>query len=293
MSDRFCLHYMHKLIYFLKKIYIPLIFLLIEIIAIAVYAGSTPYSQSRMLSINHYVTGWTQRLFTEVSGYFALRNDNIALTEHIAELENKLNAYQSLIQEQVDISVDLQSSQYIAARIVSNSINRPHNYIVVNKGLSDGVRIGMSVLSAEGFAVGSITNCSQNFSIASSILNTSLKISARLSEDGSMGLANWRGGDAHIMEFSDITKYAQISVGDTVEAIDFSEYFPSGTIIGTIESFELNDDQTMYNCRLKIAADMSRINNVILVDNHSIDEVRRLKSEPEPTPNPDEYNIEN
>ena len=169
---------------------------------------------------------------------------------------------------------------YVAAKVVSNSLNKQQNYLVVNKGLDDNVRIGMSVLSPEGYAVGYITNCSQKFSIATSILSTSLKISSRLTTDRSMCLAYWRGGDATEFQVTDISKYAKFEKGETVEAMDFSEYFPSGTIIGTVESIEMNDDQTMYNCTLRLAADFSRIDNVILVDNRDIDQVRVLKREP-------------
>lgn len=273
---------MHRLIYFFKQIYIPAIFIIVEVAALLFYATSTPYSQSRLMTINHYVTGWSDNLFTQVSSYFHLREDNIVLNERIAELENRINAYKSQLPEDVEIGVDLQSHQYITGKVVSNSLNRTQNYIVINKGLNDNVRIGMSVLSPEGYAVGYITNCSQNFSIALSILNTSFNVSSRLSKDRSMGLVSWDGGDPHTVNFTDVSKYAQIDVGDSVEAIDFSEYFPSGTVIGTIESMEMNEEATMYNCKLRLAADIARIDNIILVDSRDIDEVRHLKTEPTP-----------
>lgn len=271
---------MHKLIYFLKQIYIPVIFIILEITALAFYSTSSPYSQSRLMSINHYVTGWSGNIFLQMRSYFNLRKDNAMLNERIAELENRLNAYKSQLPADVEISVDLQSHQYITGKVVSNTLNRPQNYIVINKGLSDNVRIGMSVLSPEGYAVGYITNCSQNFSIAQSILNTSFNISSRLSKDRSMGLVSWSGGSPHIAKFTDVSKYATINIGDTVEAIDFSEYFPSGTIIGTVESMEMNDEQTMYTCTIRFAADVARIDNVLLVDGRDVDEVRHLKTEP-------------
>ena len=271
---------MHKLIYFLKQIYIPVIFIILEITALAFYSTSSPYSQSRLMSINHYVTGWSGNIFLQMRSYFNLRKDNAMLNERIAELENRLNAYKSQLPANVEISVDLQSHQYITGKVVSNTLNRPQNYIVINKGLSDNVRIGMSVLSPEGYAVGYITNCSQNFSIAQSILNTSFNVSSRLSKDRSMGLVSWTGGNPHLAKFSDVSKYATINIGDTVEAIDFSEYFPSGTIIGTVESMEMNDEQTMYTCTIRFAADIARIDNVLLVDGRDVDEVRHLKTEP-------------
>ena len=271
---------MHKLIYFLKQIYIPVIFIILEITALAFYSTSSPYSQSRLMSINHYVTGWSGNILLQMRSYFNLRKDNAMLNERIAELENRLNAYKSQLPTDVEISVDLQSHQYITGKVVSNTLNRPQNYIVINKGLSDNVRIGMSVLSPEGYAVGYITNCSQNFSIAQSILNTSFNVSSRLSKDRSMGLVSWNGGNPHLAKFSDVSKYATINIGDTVEAIDFSEYFPSGTIIGTVESMEMNDEQTMYTCTIRFAADIARIDNVLLVDGRDVDEVRHLKTEP-------------
>lgn len=273
---------MHKLIYFFKKIYVPLLFIILEVVAISLYATSSPYSQARTLAISHHVVGWANGLFSGLKGYLTLRHDNIALTERIAELESRLNAYREQLPENFELGIDLHSDQYIAGKVVSNSVNRLQNYIVVNKGLSDGVRIGMSVLSAQGYAVGSITNCSDNFSIAASLLNTSVRVSARLAEDKSMGLVYWQGGDSQIAQFNNVPKYAKIEVGDIVEAIDFSEYFPNGTILGSVESAVLNEDQTMYNCIIRLAADMSRIDNVILVDGQDIDQVRRLKSEPYP-----------
>ena len=271
---------MHKLIHFLKLVYIPVIFIVLEITALVCYSTSSPYSQSRLMSINHYITGWSGNIFLQMRNYFNLRKDNAILNERIAELENRLNAYKSQLPNNVEIGVDLQSHQYMTGKVVSNSLNRTQNYIVIDKGLSDNVRIGMSVLSPEGYAVGYITNCSQNFSIAQSILNTSFNISSRLSKDRSMGLVSCSGGSPHIAKFTDVSKYAVINVGDTVEAIDFSEYFPSGTIIGTVESMEMNDEQTMYTCTIRFAADIARIDNVLLVDGRDVDEVRHLKSEP-------------
>lgn len=282
---------MHKLIYFVKKIYVPLIFLALEIVAISLYATSSPYSQARMLSLSHRLTGWSSRVFTEVGGYMSLRKENVALTERIAELESYLNTYRTRYPEAIHTDVDLSPSLYIAGKVVSNTLNRTQNYLVINKGVDDNVRIGMSVLSADGYAVGYITNCSQNYSIATSILSTSFKISACLSQDRSMGIVYWSGDDVNILTMSDVSKYASFDIGDSVEALDFSEYFPKGTILGTVEGKEMNDDETMYICHLRLAADMSRLDNVILVDNRDVEQVQLLKKEPVSTFSAVDYEV--
>lgn len=275
---------MHKLIYFIKKIYIPFLFLAVEVMAIYYYSTSTPYSQSRLSGLSYYLCGWSGSLFTKLGNYLSLEQDNVALNERIAELESLLSNYQTLYPQTVQTELDLSPNMYVPAKVVSKTLNRSVNYFVVNKGIDDNVRIGMSVLSPEGYAVGYITNCSQNFSIAVSLLSTSFKVSARLSEDRSMGTVYWSGGDIHTLQMSDISKYAVFEEGETVEAIDFSEYFPSGTILGTVESKQMNDEQTMFSCTLRIAADLSRIDNVILVDNREVEQVRILKQEPVASP---------
>ena len=275
---------MHKLIYFIKKIYIPFLFLAVEVMAIYYYSTSTPYSQSRLSGLSYYLCGWSGSLFTKLGNYFSLEQDNVALNERIAELESLLSNYQTLYPQTVQTELDLSPNMYVPAKVVSKTLNRSVNYFVVNKGIDDNVRIGMSVLSPEGYAVGYITNCSQSFSIAVSLLSTSFKVSARLSEDRSMGTVYWSGGDIHTLQMSDISKYAVFEEGETVEAIDFSEYFPSGTILGTVESKQMNDEQTMFSCTLRIAADLSRIDNVILVDNREVEQVRILKQEPVASP---------
>lgn len=256
--------------------------MVVELAAFILYATSTPYMQSRLKRFEYVISGWSDNLFSQMKSYLYLRRDNIALTERIAELESRINAYQTQMPEGVEVELDLRDNEYITGKVVSNSLNLPQNYIVINKGVNDNVRIGMSVLSPEGYAVGYVTNCSEDFSIALSILNTSFNVSSRLSKDRSIGLVSWNGVDHQLVQFTDVSKYANIAIGDSVEALDFSDYFPSGTIIGIVESMELNDDQTMYSCQLRLAADIARIDNVILVDCRHIDQVRRLKSEPTP-----------
>ncbi|MBQ7855784.1 MAG: rod shape-determining protein MreC [Alistipes sp.] len=271
---------MHKLLYFIRKTYVAIIFVILEIIAIRSYAYSTPYTQARLLKASHSVVRGMHSAIQGVGEYFSLRRQNIMLTERIAELENRLDAIESA---NPDIEFEVTAMHrydYIAARVVSNSINRPQNFITIDKGLNDGVKLNMAVLSPEGYAVGSIVNCSENFSIAKSLLNNTFKVGGRLSEDGSIGTLHWNGGDAQMAIFDEVSKYANINEGDMVVASGFSYYFPPEVIIGTIESVEFPENRTTYDCRVRLAADFSRLSNVILVSNNMADEAQSLDSTP-------------
>lgn len=276
---------MHRLIYFIRRTYVAIIFVVLEIVAIRYYAYSTPYTQAQLLAGSNYVVRHIHNSLHGVKHYFSLRSENIRLTERIAELENRLDAvseFESAMKEQIGNEAG-HRYEYTPARVVSNSINRAQNYITIDKGFNQGVAINMAVLSPEGYAVGTIVNCSENFSIARSLLNTSFRVSARLAVDGSIGSVHWNGGNSQMADFDDVTKYARIEQGDLVVAAGFSHYFPSGVIIGKVEKATLRENATSYDCRIRLAADMSRLSNVLLVKNNAAVEAQTLEENPYPT----------
>lgn len=58
-----------------------------------------------------------------------------------------------------------------------------------------------------------------------------------------------------------------------------SERLPDGVTIGTIEECELNSTKSAYSAVIAIAADMSRLDNVLIVENTHYGELEELKQE--------------
>ena len=274
---------MYRLLYFIKKTYVAIIFIVLEIVAIRAYAHSTPYTQSRLLGLSNRVFGSVYDAMDNMSYYFSLHKENVRLTARIAELENELDACREMLPERADsVAESMHKYEYIAAGVISNSINRPQNFITLDKGFNDGVNIEMAVLSPEGFVVGYVVNCSENYSVAMTLLNTDMRASGRLLSDGSAGSVHWSGGDPAVVDFDDVSKYASLKEGEIVVTTGFSHYFPEGLTIGTVESFEMNASQTTFCARVRLAADMARLHNVLLVNNRAADEVRALEAMPRP-----------
>jgi len=57
----------------------------------------------------------------------------------------------------------------------------------------------------------------------------------------------------------------------------FSRYFPADVLIGWVESAQLNETKTAYTVRVRLAAEMSRLNEVILVADRDRYEIRKLQ----------------
>ena len=269
---------MHKLLLFIRKTAVAIVFVILEIIAIRCYAYSTPYTQARLLVWSNTVVGYVHSAFAGVSNYFTLRKENIRLTEHIATLENRIRALEAALpEEQQQVEGVLQRYEYLSARVISSTTNRSRNFITLNKGFRDGVSADMAVMTPEGYAVGVVVDCSENFAVAKTLLNVDFRIGGVLAEDGSHGSIVWGGEDSQIINFVELSKYAKVNEGDLVRAAGFSHYFPSEAVIGNVEAMSIANNGTSYNCKVRLAAEMGRLFNVVLVRNTGAGEAQALE----------------
>jgi rod shape-determining protein MreC len=84
-----------------------------------------------------------------------------------------------------------------------------------------------------------------------------------------------------VVDFVEVSKYAKIERGDTVNVAGFSHYFPRGVRVGTVEEVELAENGTSFSCKVRLAADMGRLYNVVLVRNTQAGEARELEEKRE------------
>lgn len=83
--------------------------------------------------------------------------------------------------------------------------------------------------------------------------------------------------DPHVVVLGELSKYADPQPGDEVVTTGFSQYFPEDVLIGEVESAELNETRTAYTVRVRLAAEMSRLTDVVLVGNRDLYEIRELQ----------------
>ena len=132
---------MLKLVEFIKKVYLPLLFVVLEIVAIHYYAHSNSYAEARLLSTSNSIVGGVYGSISGVSEYFGLRKRNRVLLDEMAALQNELTRYrESEVYKELDsLGAEVETKfSYMTARVVRNTVNRQHNYLTLNKGQRDG-----------------------------------------------------------------------------------------------------------------------------------------------------------
>ena len=289
---------MYKLIEFIRSIYVVVLFIAVEAIAIGHYARSTHYARARLLAKATQVVGAGHDALAGIRRYFRLERENRDLLEYTARLQERLSAYETADKTLFEITAEapttdslatgadetpdaiqriLNDPQYrtLTAAVISSTISKPENFFVLNRGTRDGVKREMAVISASGAIVGYVVHCTKGYSIALSVLSSSFRTSGMLSGSSYRGSIYWDGADPHTVLMGDLSKYADPQPGREIET-NGSLFFPDGVKIGRILDAQLDETGTTYTVRVELDARLSGLSHVILVENRDLDEIHSL-----------------
>lgn len=270
---------MYRLIEFIKRIYVIVLFLLLEGVALWNYAQSSPYTEAKILSRTTAVGGAISSTISSVEHFFSLSEMNRTLTERVAELNHQVEVLTSEVDGVVDGCDAVQYDphfKYHPARVVSMTTSRQRNFVVLDRGFEDGITKDMGVVTPDNKLVGYVVSCSEHYSVVQPMLSVEFSTGGRLVENDHVCVIRWSGKSKYLVEAVELSVYSEPKEGMEVEVS--SERLPSGVLIGKIVGFELNSAKSAYSADIEIAADISRLDNVLIVENSHAKELEELKN---------------
>ncbi|MBR4215858.1 MAG: rod shape-determining protein MreC [Bacteroidales bacterium] len=272
---------MDSLFRFLKKIYFQIIFIALEVVALILAIGGDAKRNSVFCTSANFVTGRIYDAAWTYVRYFNLREENAMLMEQLSNVRRKNSDFYvsdtATFRNHADSTGKLKY-RFITASVLKNSINQKNNFMTLDVGEKQGVRPDMAVVSAAG-AVGIVVNTSENFSLAISLLNNKVGISAKLKNSNFYGKLNWTGEDYHTAILHEIPNHVTLQVGDTVVTSGYSAIFPPNIPVAVIESFERNSDDNFYSIKVKITTDLKCLAEVFVIENLMQEEQYQLEQQ--------------
>ncbi|MFH0842393.1 MAG: rod shape-determining protein MreC [Bacteroidota bacterium] len=259
---------MRNLLNFLAKYNNLIIFLILEGIAFYLLGTENDYHNSSMVKGVRGITRGLEQRINNTRSYFRLREINQVLASENVRLKNtieQLTPKEDFLFFSVSDSDRRQQYRYTTARVIDNSINRQKNFFTINKGKNQGVSIDMAVTSDDGVA-GVIVGCSDNFSVAMSLLNLDFRLSSRIRSSGFFGSLSWDGRDNTKAILSEIPQHVPVSVGDTIESTGFSALFPEGVIVGTVSGVEKSGGD-FYMIEVALKTQFRKLHDVNVIGN--------------------------
>ena len=268
---------MYKLITLLKQIAVPLLFVLAEVLAILHYANSTAYNKAQILSATNSAVGAVSGVFGSVGDYFRLASENEALRDEVESLRNQLEdlVADSTLVSSYSAEGEIVPYYFSSAKVLQNSVIRQRNYFIIDKGLRDGVQANMAVLSMQGEAAGYVVTCSEKFSVCMSVANLDFTMGGKGLHNEFMGSITWNGDNYRMVMLENIPHYANFAKGDTIIST-ISYRFPPDRIIGIVEEFKSSEDKMNSYLKVRLAADLAKLDRVLLVKFVGGDEFRDL-----------------
>jgi len=254
-----------------------LLFLLLFGLSLALTIQSHSYHKSKFISSTNFITGGIYNATHDIKAYFGLKKQNEVLVEENNYLKSIL--YNNKILENGKPIVDSTLNtnfEFRTATVIKNSYSNSQNYLTLDKGYNDGMKEDLGVITSKGI-VGIIDKTSSNYSRVISILNTKSRINAQLKQTDHIGSLKWNTASPEFVQLVDISKFAPVSVGDTIITGGQSSIFPKGIPIGTIDSFTLDISGDTYNINIKLFNDMTNIGHVYVITNTDFEEINSLQ----------------
>lgn len=184
--------------------------------------------------------GWIPNPFSMTESKEELRQRNIELSAELAKLR-RAKAENAELRKLLTLK-PRPDFQLLAAEIVGKTASPERNLITLDRGMSDGVRVGMAVMTDAGL-IGRIFSTSEGFSLVESMYNTTIKIAAKIERTRVDGIIGWEDGPELLMR--NVPKALDVEVGDKVVTSEYSIYFPSDVPIGTVVKLE-NEPNSLF-----------------------------------------------
>lgn len=274
---------MRDLIDFLIKYSKWFVFVFYVVISCILLFHNNPYQHYVYLTSANAVSAGVYGAADNVTSYFHLRainedlqSQNAALQLEVAELRD---AYINLgLEYGLDsLSLDSVTGRYdfILAHVISNSINRNHNYITINKGSRDGIKPEMGVLDQNG-VVGIVNIVGERASRVISLLNPKIRLACKIKGKEQFGTLVWDGRSPREAVLEEMPRHEQFKKGDTIVTSGYSAVFPPDIPVGTIESHAKEHDDNFVALRIRLFTDFTRLSTVRIITDEWNDELRAI-----------------
>ena len=251
-----------------------LLFILLEAACIYMVCNNGLVQRYRLIGELREIQGFFWERVAAINEYSSLKKANGILAAQNTLLMQELYK-QKEITGHIAADTLCAPFSFIQAKVIRNTLNTPHNYLIIDKGSKDGVEEDMGVITPNG-VVGITRGVSENYSYALSFKNHMMSISARLRQDGPVGTMAWDGKSRNTALLKEIPHHIQHTPGDTVYTSGYSAIFPAGIPVGTTENARIVNGST-YEMDVNLFEDFNSLRYAIIVGNIGKDEINTLE----------------
>ena len=201
------------------------------------------------------VADWAEGVYNYVLRYDEMQCELDALRTQVAEMEEDARQGQDALREndQLRELLNLQERRrdfvFENVRVTAPATSNWASTLTISKGRNFGIEAGDCVVTETGVLVGVVSVVGTNSAVVSTLINTDIDMGGMVARTYSAGILE---GDFTLMEegklkLSYLPDSAQLVAGDEVLTSGKGGIYPSGLVVGQIESvFDDPSGKTRY-----------------------------------------------
>ena len=259
------------------------LFLVLEVICFVIIINNNEHQNRVFLTTASTFNGYVAEKTTNINHYFSLAKEVERLKKANATLlsEKEFSRHPlTTISDSTkkDSTLFVQQFDYTPATVINKSIFGNKNYLTINKGAREGIKVNQGVISDDG-VVGIVIAVGTHFSRVMTILHRTTRISAMIKKNKSFGSIAWRGNDPTMVSLLAIPKHIEVEKGDTVITSGYSSIFPADLPIGRIETYKVNKGNNNYEIKVKLFNDLTTVKHVYVIADLLLEELQNLEKD--------------
>ncbi len=221
------------------------------------------------------LTRTAERFYNYVFRYESLEAENAYLKERLAAMDDEIRSIDALQRENerlrsvANLLQEHEDYKLLSAYIISWDSSNWRNTFTIGKGTLSGVQEGMCAVTEQGQVIGIVTECGTNWATVTTILDSSLQISATLSSSGYNGSVQgaYKTDKENQLRMEYLSTEAVIRNNDQVVSTG-STLYPRGLILGYIVDAGLDGTGVAKYAIIEPAADFDTLEQVFIITNY-------------------------
>lgn len=263
-----------------------LLFIIYVVASLWLLFARNPFQRHVWMTSANAVSGALYSASNSVTSYFYLREinedlqqANANLSQEILDLKSQLADYRAMeFADTARVDSALRRYHFAVAHVINNSVNRPTNYITLDRGSLDGLRPEMGVVDQNGI-VGIVNVVGPHTARVISVLNPYLRVSCKIKGQSIVGSLVWDGRDPSEALLEELPRHAVYEPGDTVVTSGFSSVFPEGVAVGIVMDRVAAREENFRTLRVKLSTDFTTLSTVRVIVDSLATELRTVEDD--------------
>jgi len=267
--------YIKKQNFLFQKVLTRIIILVLVILLLNIFQleikNSFYHVSSPLINIFKSSGNNIYNFFQSSFNFNSLKKENDNLKEENQKLLSEISSLESLARENQSSKEALENARnrnfsILSSRIIQLDI--ANDYIVINKGSENGVKVNMPVVSSQEVIFGKVVKVYDNFSevILISNKNSVLDSKIQYSDPTKPVIHGVVKGKGNLSVYLDLVKPdSQVNQGDILVTSGLEGNLPSGLIIGKILSVNNDDLKPFLTADVLPLFDVKSVDNVFII----------------------------